>query len=178
MLDGSNMSLSEEQRLARNAYMRGWKQRSKEKVNAINLRVKAKRPAHYREINRRSMAKQRAEDPARFTAHARKQRVEQPALYLWNHARKRALLLGVAFDLEVTDISVPEFCPVLGLKLEWGFGQRASANRSAPSLDRMHPAKGYTKGNVYVISNRANHLKNNGSLVEFEQIVAYMRGAL
>jgi len=30
------------------------------------------------------------------------------------------------------------------------------------------------KGNVQVISNRANHLKNNGTLEEFRAIVQYM----
>ena len=160
----------------RNAYMRKWKRNNKDKVNAINRRVKAKNPELYRDINRRSIAKQRAANPTKYNLQRWSIRANHPERYLLEHARQRALKLGVEFDLELADIVIPEVCPVLGLKLEWSFGQRASANKASPSLDRMDPLKGYVKGNVFVISNRANHLKNNGTLEEFERLVTYMRG--
>lgn len=49
---------------------------------------------------------------------------------------------------------------------------------SSPSLDRLIPAKGYVKGNVRVISRRANCLKSNGTLEEFRAVMAYMEGVL
>ena len=64
----------EEKRAKRAAYMRDWKRRNSEKVNAINRKVKAKNPALYREINRRSFAKRCAEVPGFSATKARKDR--------------------------------------------------------------------------------------------------------
>jgi hypothetical protein len=44
-----------------------------------------------------------------------------------------------------------------------------------PSLDRIRPERGYTKGNIWVISNRANTLKNNATLEELELLVKNLR---
>ena len=44
-----------------------------------------------------------------------------------------------------------------------------------PSLDRFNSGLGYIPGNVFVISYRANTLKNNGTLDEFKKIIRYMR---
>ncbi|HEY1858660.1 hypothetical protein [Acidocella sp.] len=98
-----------------------------------------------------------------------------PAGYLWRHARDRASSKGLPFDLTPGDISVPEFCPVLGIRLEWGRGQMGWRNMTAPSLDRVRPQLGYVRGNVRIISNRANHLKSNGTITEFEAVLIYMR---
>ncbi len=168
MLDG-NMSEHH------NAYMRQWKRDNREKVNAINRAVKAKRPELYRAINRISMAKMRAERPAQELKNRNAYRDKDPQRYLLNHAKHRAKRREVAFDLALEDIVIPEFCPVLGMRLQFGNGKLASLNHASPSIDRMDCTKGYVKGNVYVISNRANHLKNNASVEELEAIVAYMR---
>jgi hypothetical protein len=71
------------------------------------------------------------------------------------------------------DIQIPEFCPALGIKLEWNTGRRASANRTSPSLDRVKPELGYVKGNVVVVSNRANHLRNNATAEELRRVAEY-----
>lgn len=169
------MALSdEEKRAKKNAYMRKWKRRNKEKVNAINRAVKAKSPDLYREINRRSMAKMRAQDPQRFLELALSHRKRFVERYMLTRARQRAMKRGAAFDITIDDIVVPERCPVFGVPLEFEIGNRGARNHWAPSLDRHNPEKGYVKGNVRVISNRANRLKNNGTLKEFRQIVAYL----
>lgn len=38
------------------------------------------------------------------------------------------------------------------------------------------PARGYVRDNVCVISHRANMIKRDGSIEEFEQIINYIRG--
>ena len=51
---------------------------------------------------------------------------------------------------------MPERCPVLGIPItpfEKGLAP------GTPSFDRIDPRKGYVKGNVAIISNRANRLK-------------------
>ena len=162
-----------EKKLRHNAYMRGWKKRNKAKVNAINRRVKAKKPDLYRKINRLSIAKKRAENPERFSAMYHRHRAENPREYLVNHARIRAKKLNLAFNLTADDIVIPEFCPVLGMRLEWTRKQRAAANRSSPSIDRIVPQLGYVRGNIKIISNRANHLKNNATPDELIRVANY-----
>jgi hypothetical protein len=82
-------------------------------------------------------------------------------------ARGRAKKFGTPFNLEIQDIIVPTHCPVLGIELHRGEGRQTSAS---PSLDRIKPELGYVRGNVRVISNRANTLKNNASAAELRLV--------
>ena len=80
----------------------------------------------------------------------------------------------MSFDIEEKDVVIPEYCPVLGIKLESGVGKGKWFLDASPSIDRIDPTKGYTKGNVQVISWRANALKRDGTIAEMRAIVAYM----
>ena len=91
---------------------------------------------------------------------------------LWKGAKVRAKKHGLAFDLRIEDIVIPEVCPVLGIKIEVATG---SWKHNSPSLDRFHQSEGYTKGNVWVISWRANCLKRDATLEELEVLVAGLR---
>ena len=71
--------------------------------------------------------------------------------------------------MELSDIVIPDVCPVLGIKLDCAAGLKADA---LPSLDRIDSSKGYIKGNVWVISWRANQLKRDSSLGELRMLVA------
>lgn len=168
------MELSPEKRAKKNAYMREWKRKNKEKVNAINRAVKEKNPDLYKDINRRSLLRRRGEEPFRHLEVALQYRQAFTEKYILARVRQRAKMKGVPFDLTIEDIVVPEVCPVFGVPLEYRIGDRGARNLWAPSLDRHDSSKGYVKGNVYVMSNRANRLKNNGTLQEFQQIVAYL----
>ncbi len=99
----------------------------------------------------------------------------------WTHTKQSLLLAdikrrcknsGEPFDLDISDIVVPEFCPAIGLRLDWNAGLRAD---NLPSMDKVVPALGYIKGNVRMISFRANRLKNNASLVELQGIISYIK---
>jgi hypothetical protein len=91
-------------------------------------------------------------------------------------ARKRAKSQGVPFNLEEEDIVFPKTCPVLGIPiiLKSTTGPRKRTDNT-PSLDRIEPHLGYIKGNVEVISWRANRLKNDATLSELQKIVEYMQ---
>lgn len=43
--------------------------------------------------------------------------------------------------------------------------------RNYATLDKIDPSKGYTVGNVQIISSRANTIKNDASLEELKTIV-------
>lgn len=90
--------------------------------------------------------------------------------------RYRAKKKGIDFNLDVDDIKLPEFCPVLGMRLVIGNGVSARNAPDAPSIDRFDNSLGYVKGNIRVISNRANILKSDATIEEFTAVLAYMRG--
>jgi len=87
---------------------------------------------------------------------------------LLNHAQSRAKEHELPFNLELEDIIIPKYCPILGLKLERGIGKVIA---ESPSIDKINPTLGYVKGNIRVISFRANTLKNNATLDELKKIV-------
>lgn len=93
--------------------------------------------------------------------------------YLHSIAKNRAKRKGLDFDIEVSDIIIPERCPYLDIPLTrtWYEGKVGSN----PSLDRIDNTKGYVKGNVQVISNRANRMKVDASL---EELIIFAKGVL
>lgn len=96
-----------------------------------------------------------------------------PWKYILQTAKLRAKKYGVEFSITKQDIYVPSVCPILGVPLQLYAGDRLHT----PSLDRIDNSKGYTKENTRIISARANLLKRDGTLAEFEALVRYMRGS-
>lgn len=87
-------------------------------------------------------------------------------------ARMRARAKGLPFNIDLSDIHIPETCPVLGIPLSLGTGRHVP---SSPSLDRLIPELGYTKGNVNVISMRANMVKHNSTYEELEKVYKWVK---
>lgn len=96
-----------------------------------------------------------------------------PSYKLWANARHRAKKHGLPCNIEATDVVIPEICPVLGIPIVRRKNRGYSDN--SPSIDRIIPELGYVKGNIAVISNRANTLKRDASVEELEKVVAYMK---
>ena len=84
---------------------------------------------------------------------------QDPRSPMWSRAKYRAKQKGMEFNITKEDIIIPDTCPLLGTPME------------SPSLDRIDSSKGYIKGNVWVISNRANTLKNDATLQELKTLV-------
>lgn len=93
--------------------------------------------------------------------------------HMLKRAEKRAKEKGLPFDLCVEDIQIPECCPILGMKLEVGRGKGPSD--SSPSLDRIYPNLGYVRGNIIVISMRANKIKSDVSVSDIEKVLSYLK---
>lgn len=91
---------------------------------------------------------------------------------LFHNARKRAREDNLPFDIEISDIAIPEFCPVLGIKIEANSGGSRMKD-SSPTLDKFYPAKGYVKGNIQVISWRANRMKSDGTPEDWIKIAKW-----
>ena len=109
---------------------------------------------------------------ARMTTHGLSEAKEY---YMWSNAKHRAKVEGVPFTIEPQDVVIPEFCPVLGIKLKID-NEVAEAN--SPSIDKLVPALGYTKGNVCVISYKANTIKSNATLEELQKVTQWVESRL
>jgi hypothetical protein len=90
-----------------------------------------------------------------------------PIMKMLQRAKTRSKNRNHEFNLEFSDIIVPEYCPILNIKLEYNSG-RAGGEKNSPSLDRKDNTKGYVKGNVIVISQLANCMKNSASIEELK----------
>lgn len=99
-------------------------------------------------------------------------RIANTSKIMYHDARKRAKRKGLRFNLLPEDCAIPKRCPVLGIPLRYGTGFR---HANSPSLDRIDNKKGYVRGNVIVISWRANSLKSNGTLPEFKKLVTWLK---
>lgn len=75
-------------------------------------------------------------------------------LCLWG-AATRAKKKGIPFNIKVTDLELPDTCMFTGNVLKYG----AQNDWDAASIDRIRPELGYVKGNVRIISRRANMIR-------------------
>lgn len=65
-------------------------------------------------------------------------------------------------------------CPVLKVKLVMGYKKKLSMSKNyAPSLDRIVPSKGYIEGNVVIVSDLVNRMKQDASIEELEKIFKF-----
>lgn len=118
----------------------------------------------------------RPENKPRLVEYAKKsnakRRKEKPEKFMVTAARKRAKDAGLPFDIEESDVVVPSFCPVLGIPIQVSTGKTQD---SSPSIDRIIPSLGYVKGNVTVISWRANRIKGDATPEELEKVLDYAK---
>lgn len=143
---------TEEARAAHAAEFKAWRIKNPEKQAAS--------VARNQEGHRKSSSKSAA-----------KRRKEKTAEHLLSVVRWRSGRLGIPFNLTLEDLVIPKFCPVLGIPITPG---EPASRPGLPTVDRIRPHLGYVKGNVKIISHRANKLKNDASLEEARMIVAYL----
>ena len=119
----------------------------------------------------RSCSKEKARRSFRKNkSSARERYSKNPEKKMFDNLKGRSKKFNIEFDLEVSDIVIPEKCPVLGIPLI-----PFSSSDNSPSVDKFYPEKGYTKGNIFIISKRANRIKSNASTKEVEMLLNWMR---
>lgn len=127
----------------------------------------AENPERMRELQRNWRLRNR---PAGAGWQRRRRKLDYVRALLRN-AKDRAKARGVPFSLKVTDITIPEVCPIFGTPLSIHDDNRWTS----PSIDRIVPAKGYVRENIIVVSMRANWLKGDGTIEELERIVEFYK---
>jgi len=156
-LDGSNTTWY---RQKNHVYKCNDCSRKEKAIEANERRYKNPEKAHERSEKFRKNLKK--ENPKRYTAQQMR-----------GSAKKRAVALKLDYDLDYKYIEsiMPVFCPVLGVEIKYGGGEKT---KYSASLDRKIPRKGYVKGNVMVISQLANLMKNEASpqeMIKFSEWV-------
>jgi hypothetical protein len=95
-------------------------------------------------------------------------KIKPPEYIIWYRAKENAKERKREFNLELSDIIIPEYCPYLGIKLSTSVEDRYQPYYY--SIDRIDSNLGYVKGNVQVISKLANTMKNNATI---EQLLIF-----
>lgn len=108
-------------------------------------------------------------------AKRQERRRTQPERIMLNCCRKAAKAQDIPFNLEPGDIVVPTHCPALGFPLTITEGGRTD---SSPSVDRIIPKLGYVKGNIVVVSWRANRIKNDSTPAELARLAVFYTSLL
>jgi hypothetical protein len=157
---------------ARRAYQLGWVASHREHVNA---KARQARAANLEEARRKDKERT-ASDRSLFRARNRSSyAVRDQRLKMLSGARARARRKGLEYDLTVEDVVIPTHCPILGIPLVPGSGALGAHHPGSPSIDRLDSSKGYVRGNIEVISHRANVIKNSGTAEEHEAVARFIR---
>lgn len=103
--------------------------------------------------------------------------MENTLPHQFRQRRNQSLKQGIPFTIEFDEMEQPEFCPILGVKLNYGWGGNAGHLRdpNKATIDKVIPELGYVPGNVFIISWRANKLKSDMTLEELEKIMNYIK---
>lgn len=135
-----------------------------------------RRPEHFKEYIRNWSDKNIDKERVHENTRVKKLKEHNPRKYLYKRSKGSAKHRGIEFSIEVEDIIIPEKCPIILQEFNWNSKIHAAPN--TPSLDRIDNTKGYIKGNVRVISYKANTLKRNATLEEIERLYQYSKGII
>lgn len=101
-----------------------------------------------------------------------KQRIRMILSVKPKYCRDNNLPYNLDLDYVVGIFPKDYVCPMLKIKMSWGDKPHLP---TSPSLDRIKPHKGYVKGNVIWISNRANIIKHDATFKEFEMLYEWFK---
>jgi len=97
---------------------------------------------------------------------------------IWSRSKSRAKKAGIEFTLtrnDVSEMSIPVTCPVLGIPLCMERGERSD---NSLSIDRIDSSQGYTPDNVVFVSWKVNRLKNDATIEEMRKMVTFYENLL
>ena len=99
-----------------------------------------------------------------------------PIRFMYRNLKHSAKQRGIPFTITLQDlreIELPEYCPVFNIKLFWPWDKKAKSNSF--SVDRINNDLGYEKGNIVIVSWKANDLKRTSSISDLEKIVNFYK---
>lgn len=111
----------------------------------------------------------------KLASHIKKDPIRWKLRSLVKQSKCRAKEAGIDhnIDLDYLREILPPRCPYLNVEFKWEVKINSGHNSPdphSPSIDRIDSSKGYIKGNVAIVSHRANAIKNNASETELLDI--------
>jgi hypothetical protein len=122
-------------------------------------------------VNKRRREGLSKEQKRKRAASRNNSNVKEPVRFMLYDAKRRASRNNIPFDITPEDIPMPTHCPILGTLLKRGSYHVCP---SSPTLDKYNPSLGYVKGNVTVISHRANTMKLDATTEEVYKLYLWM----
>lgn len=96
--------------------------------------------------------------------------------FSWANAiKERSRKFGIPCDIDAAwlEHNLPTHCPVLGIELKRRTSRGDNAP-TAPTVDRLIPSLGNVRGNIHIISRRANNIKSDASAEEVLRVGQWM----
>lgn len=87
---------------------------------------------------------------------------------IYHRIKARSNKKHIEFDLDLEDIVLPNKCPILDHVFIYGDKDWTY------SVDRIDNNKGYIKGNIQILSNRANRMKGDFTIQELQALLKYL----
>jgi hypothetical protein len=96
---------------------------------------------------------------------------EKKLAWAFRTITSKCRIQNIPFNLEFQDfLPIPTTCPALGTPMNYDNGRD-----SQPTFDRLKPELGYVKGNVVLISHRANRMKGDATWTELESLTNWVK---
>jgi hypothetical protein len=109
---------------------------------------------------------------AKINKQKKESRLKNISSVLLKSCKNRALKKGLEFNLTLEDIIIPSMCPILLKPIIQGNKENY---KFSPSVDRIDNTKGYIKGNIQIISMKANTIKNCATIEELMLFANWVR---
>jgi hypothetical protein len=161
---------------AKKEYQKKWREENAEHVSAMRKKWADEHQAEileYRKAYRKTpkgAAIRKSSSAKRYAEMSESERKRR----IFSSARGNASSKNREFSITMSDVVWNVYCPVLGIKLNYGKPTKGKLSWDSPSLDRADPGKGYIPGNVVVMSWRANHIKMDSTLQELRSLISYL----
>jgi len=174
-IDEKNRKWHEENPDKNKEYKRKYRENNRDTHNAKN------REYYYSNIEKQKEKAKRYYENNREKVNERHKKwmsewnKNNPKKAMFTRAQARARRKGIEFNITLEDITIPTHCPIFGLPL---FSSKGKKTINSPSLDRIDNNKGYIKGNIIVISEKANSIKNIGTPEELIRIGMFFKSKI
>lgn len=108
---------------------------------------------------------------------------EKPWVQVYSGRKKHAKKHGIPFTITQEYLknlfeTMPDKCPVLGVPFKRHDIKKLTNKTKSPystSLDRVVPSKGYVPGNLVIISDWANRIKQDATIEQVEMLYKYLK---
>ncbi len=158
-------------------YYAQWRKNNKEKIKKNNIKYKNKKSEYDKKRWKNLSIEEKLKEMKIGNMRRDKQRTINPELEIYRVAKKRAINKGLNFNLDIEDIKIPKMCPILKVKFNmfvYKQGGDFKLKDCRPSIDRIDNTKGYVKGNIAIISYRANRIKSDSTYKELKAIIKWI----